>query len=74
MPASMNDILMGSAAGVHSTFIASPTGVIAEFVPTGALLNQVATGLIHTGVGTGYMATGCGLGPHQVYGLPLLLN
>ena len=26
MPASMNDILMGSAAGVHSTFIASPTG------------------------------------------------
>ena len=74
MPASMNDILMGSSAGVHSTFIASPTGVIAEFVPTGALLNQVATGLIHTGVGTGYMATGCGLGPHQVYGLPLLLN
>ena len=74
MPASMNDILMGSTAGVHSTFIASPTGVIAEFVPTGALLNQVATGLIHTGVGTGYMATGCGLGPHQVYGLPLLLN
>ena len=48
--------------------------MIAEFVPTGALLNQVATGLIHTGVGTGYMATGCGLGPHQVYGLPLLLN
>ena len=74
MPASMNDIIMGSTAGVHSTFIASPTGVIAEFVPTGALLNQVATGLIHTGVGTGYMATGCGLGPHQVYGLPLLLN
>jgi len=74
MPASMNDIIMGSSAGVHSTFIASPTGVIAEFVPTGALLNQVATGLIHTGVGTGYMATGCGLGPHQVYGLPLLLN
>ena len=74
MPASMNDILMGSTAGVHSTFIASPSGVIAEFVPTGALLNQVATGLIHTGVGTGYMATGCGLGPHQVYGLPLLLN
>jgi hypothetical protein len=74
MPASMNDIIMGSTAGVHSTFIASPTGVIAEFVPTGALLNQVATGLIHNGVGTGYMATGCGLGPHQVYGLPLLLN
>ena len=74
MPGSMNDIIMGSTAGVHSTFIASPTGVIAEFVPTGALLNQVATGLIHTGVGTGYMATGCGLGPHQVYGLPLLLN
>lgn len=74
MPGSMNDIIMGSTAGVHSTFIATPTGVIAEFVPTGALLNQVATGLIHTGVGTGYMATGCGLGPHQVYGLPLLLN
>ncbi len=74
MPASMNDIIMGATPGVHSTFIASPTGVIAEFVPTGALLNQVATGLIHTGVGTGYMATGCGLGPHQVYGLPLLLN
>ena len=74
MPGSMNDIIMGSSAGVHSTFIATPTGVIAEFVPTGALLNQVATGLIHTGVGTGYMATGCGLGPHQVYGLPLLLN
>ena len=74
MPASMNDIIMGSTAGVHSTFIASPTGVIAEFVPTGALLNQVATGLIHTGVGAGYMATGCGLGPHQVYGLPVLLN
>ena len=74
MPASMNDIIMGSQAGVHSTFIATPTGVIAEFVPSGAILNQVATGLIHTGVGTGYMATGCGLGPHQVYGLPLLLN
>ena len=70
MPASMNDILMGSAAGVHSTFIASPTGVIAEFVPTGALLNQVATGLIHTGVGTGYMATGLSR-PHQVYGLAI---
>ena len=74
MPGSMNDIIMGSSAGVHSTFIATPTGVIAEFVPTGALLNQVATGLIHTGVGTRYMATGCGLGPHQVYGSPLLLN
>ena len=74
MPGSMNDIIMGSTAGVHSTFIATPTGVIAEFVPTGALLNQVATGLIHTGVGTGYIATGCGLGPHQVYGLPVLLN
>jgi hypothetical protein len=25
-------------------------------------------------VGAGFMATGCAFGPHQVYGLPLLLN
>ena len=70
----MNDVLLGSVAAAHTTFIATPTGVISEFVPTGSILNQVAAGLINYSVGTGYMAVGCGLGPNQVYGLPLLLN
>jgi hypothetical protein len=74
MPPSMNDVLLGSVAAAHTTFIATPTGVISEFVPTGSILNQVAAGLINYSVGTGYMAVGCGLGPNQVYGLPLLLN
>jgi hypothetical protein len=74
MPPSMNDVLLGSVAAAHTTFIATPTGVISEFVPTGSILNQVGAGLINYSVGTGYMAVGCGLGPNQVYGLPLLLN
>ena len=71
---SMNDILTGAISGVHNTFIAAPTGVITEFVTAGNIMNQVVTGMASYGVGAGYMATGCGFGPHQVYGLPLLLN
>ena len=73
-PGSMNDILTGAISGVHNTFIAAPTGVITEFVTAGNIMNQVVTGMASYGVGAGYMATGCGFGPHQVYGLPLLLN
>jgi len=73
-PVSFNDILLGSTNGIHSTFILAPTGVISEFCTNGANITTVVTGLLSTSLGTGYMATGCGLGPHQVYGLPLLLN
>lgn len=76
MPTTMADIITGSSAGVHFTFVASPTGGIGEIVASssGAIVNQVTTGLASYGVGTGFMATGCAVGPHQVYGLPLLLN
>jgi len=74
VPGSMNDILAGAVSGVHNTFIAAPTGVITEFVTAGNIMNQVVTGMASYSVGAGYMATGCGFGPHQVYGLPLLLN
>ena len=74
IPGSMNDIIAGSVSGVHNTFIAAPTGVITEFVTAGNIMNQVVTGMASYSVGAGYMATGCGFGPHQVYGLPLLLN
>ena len=73
-PVSFNDILLGSTNGIHSTFILSPTGVISEFCTNGANITTVVTGLLTTSLGTGYMSTGCALGPHQVYGLPLLLN
>lgn len=74
IPGSMNDIIAGSVSGVHNTFIAAPTGVITEFVTAGNIMNQVVAGMASYSVGAGYMATGCGFGPHQVYGLPLLLN
>ena len=74
IPGSMNDIIGGAVSGVHNTFIAAPTGVITEFVTAGNIMNQVVTGMASYSVGAGYMATGCGFGPHQVYGLPLLLN
>ena len=74
VPGSMNDIITGTTSGVHNTFIAAPSGVITEFVTSGNIMNQVVTGMASYSVGTGYMATGCGFGPHQVYGLPLLLN
>ncbi|MFL2865557.1 MAG: hypothetical protein ACJZ8Y_10115 [Pirellulaceae bacterium] len=74
VPGSMNDIIAGTTSGVHNTFIAAPSGVITEFVTAGNIMNQVVTGMASYSVGTGYMATGCGFGPHQVYGLPLLLN
>jgi len=74
MPASMNDLLIGGSSGIHSTFVLSPTGVISEFVTNGANITTVVTGLLSTTLGTGFMSTGCGLGPHQVFGLPLLLN
>mgnify|MGYP001029613569 CR=1 FL=1 len=74
VPASQVDIIAGSTAGAHAEFIAAPTGVIGEFVPQGSIVNQVVTGLSSYSVAAGYMATGCGFGPHQVYGLPLLLN
>lgn len=73
-PASINDITTGSNVGIHNTFVAAPTGTITEFVPNGTLVNQVVTGMISNVVGTGYAATGCTFGPHQVFGLPLLLN
>jgi len=76
MPTTMADIITGSSPGVHFTFVASPTGGIGEIVASssGAIVNQVTTGLASYGVGTGFMSTGCAVGPHQVYGLPLLLN
>lgn len=71
----MADIVLGTT-GAHFTFINTATGGIAEIVNSagGAIINQVSTGLASYGVGTGFMATGCAAGPHQVYGLPLLLN
>ena len=74
VPASQIDIIAGSTSGAHAEFIACPSGVIGEFVPQGSIVNQVVTGLSSYSVASGYMATGCGFGPHQVYGLPLLLN
>lgn len=76
MPTTMADIITGSQPAIHFTFVASPTGGIGEIVASsnGAIVNQVTTGLASYGVGTGFMATGCAVGPHQVYGLPLLLN
>jgi len=74
VPASQIDIIAGSTSGAHAEFIAAPSGVIGEFVPQGSIVNQVVTGLSSYSVASGYMATGCGFGPHQVYGLPLLLN
>lgn len=75
-PTTIADIITGSTSGVHFTFVASPTGGIGEIVASGsgAIINQVSTGVASYGVGTGFMATGCAVGPHQVYGLPLLLN
>lgn len=75
-PTTIADIIAGSSAGVHFTFVSSPTGGIGEIVASGsgAIINQVSTGVASYGVGTGFMATGCAVGPHQVYGLPLLLN
>lgn len=74
MPNSFNDILLGASPGIHSTFILSPAGTIAEFCTSGANITTVVAGMIATSVATGYMATGVALGPHQVYGLPLMLN
>ena len=75
LPTAMADIILGTS-GAHFTFVTSATGAIGEIVssPGGAIVNQVTTGLASYGVGTGFMATGCAVGPHQVYGLPLLLN
>ena len=63
MPSSFADIMVGSQNAFHATFIAAPTGVIAEFVPSGAYV-----------VNTGYLAAGCAMGPTQIFGLPVLLN
>lgn len=74
-PATINDVMTGTTSAVHNTFIAAAGGgVITEFVPNGSIVNQVVSGMASYSVGSGYMATGCGFGPHQVYGLPLLLN
>ena len=74
VPSSMADILAGSQNALHATFVAAPTGVIAEFVPSGSLINQVVTGMASYSCATGYLAAGCGFGPCQIYGLPVLLN
>lgn len=73
-PGSIHDICIGSTSGVINSFIACPTGVITEFTPSGSIVNQVVSGMASCSVGAGFMATGCAFGPHQVYGLPLLLN
>ncbi len=75
-PTTIADIIAGSQAGVHFTFVSSPTGGIGEIVASGsgAIINQVSTGVASYGVSTGFMAVGCAVGPNQVYGLPLLLN
>ena len=75
-PTTIADIITGSSAGVHFTFVSSPTGGIGEIVASGsgAIINQVSTGVASYGVSTGFMAVGCAVGPNQVYGLPLLLN
>ena len=74
VPCSMADILAGSTNGLHATFIAAPTGVVAEFVPSGSIINQVVTGMSSYSTATGYTALGCAFGPTQIYGLPVLLN
>ena len=74
MPSSMADILAGSTNAFHATFIAAPTGVIAEFVPMGAIINQCNSGMGAYVVNSGYLAVGCSAGPCQVFGLPVLLN
>jgi len=73
-PGSIHDICLGTTSGIINSFVACPSGVITEFVPSGSIVNQVATGMASYSVGAGFMATGCAFGPHQVYGLPLLLN
>lgn len=73
-PGTIHDLCAGSVSGVINSFIACPTGVITEFVPSGSIVSQVVAGMMHNGVGSGFMSTGCAFGPHQVYGLPLLLN
>ena len=75
-PATISDVIIGSTTGNHFTFVASPTGGIAEVVTgaTGAIVNQVTTGVIAHGVTTGFAAFGCAVGPTQIYGLPVLLN
>jgi hypothetical protein len=73
-PGSIHDICIGSTSGIINSFIACPTGVITEFTPSGSIVNQVVSGMASYSVGAGFMATGCAFGPHQVYGLPLLLN
>ena len=74
MPSSFADIMVGSQNAFHATFIAAPTGVIAEFVPSGAIINQCNAGLGAYVVNTGYLAAGCAMGPTQIFGLPVLLN
>lgn len=71
----MADIVLGTT-GAHMTLVKAAAGGIAELVEggAGAIINHVNTGLASYGVSTGFMATGCQAGPHQVYGLPLLLN
>jgi len=71
----MADIILGTT-GAHMTLVKAAAGGIAELVEggAGAIINHVNTGLASYGVSTGFMATGCQAGPHQVYGLPLLLN
>ena len=71
----MADIILGTT-GEHITLVKAAAAGIAELVEggAGAIINHVNTGLASYGVSTGFMATGCQAGPHQVYGLPLLLN
>ena len=73
-PGSIHDICIGTTSGIINSFIACPSGVITEFTPSGSIVNQVVSGMASYSVGAGFMATGCAFGPHQVYGLPLLLN
>lgn len=73
-PGSIHDICLGTTSGIINSFIACPSGVITEFTPSGSIVNQVVSGMASYSVGAGFMATGCAFGPHQVYGLPLLLN
>ena len=74
MPSSFADIMVGTQNAFHATFVACPTGVIAEFVPSGAIINQCNAGLGAYVVNTGYLAAGCAMGPTQIFGLPVLLN
>lgn len=73
-PGSIHDICIGTTSGIINSFIACPTGVITEFTPSGSIVNQVVSGMASYSVGSGFMANGCAFGPHQCYGLPLLLN